>query len=66
MPESFFKGPEAVLGDIARVQRGSCAGYKGRVGMRQGSRLLLCPYEGASWTAFWVDDVGVAVVRFST
>jgi hypothetical protein len=59
----FLKGSEAVVNDVVSVQRGEHAGKAGTVRERLGHRLLVVPWPGASWTAFWIDADDVAVER---
>jgi hypothetical protein len=61
--EKFLPGSSAVVGDEVRVQRGEHAAKAGTVRERIGARLLVVPWPGASWTAFWIDDADVAAVR---
>lgn len=59
----FLKGSEAVVDNEVRVQRGEHAGKAGTVRERLDNRLHVVPWPRASWTAFWIEDADVAVVR---
>lgn len=60
---NFYKGKEAVIGDEIRVQRGPHAAKAGDCAARDGTKLLVKPWPGASWEAFWIEEDDVAVYR---
>jgi transcription elongation factor len=60
---TWVEGSKVVVGDEVRVQRGEHAGKAGTVSERDGIRLRVNPWPGASWVSFWIDDCDVAGVR---
>jgi hypothetical protein len=59
----FLPGAQAAVDDEVRVQRGEHAGKAGIVRERIDDRILVVPWPRASWTAFWIDDCDIAVVK---
>jgi hypothetical protein len=63
MSYEYLAGASAVIDDEVSVQRGEHVGKAGIVRERLGARLLVVPWPRSSWTAFWINDADVAVVR---